>query len=201
MHILIVTPLYPPDTASHAPYVKEFATRVSNTHTVTILTYNQIPEKIDGVRIISISKRFPIFFRIIRFWYALWKESRMHEVLYIQNGPSVELPFIFMPRKNNTREIFHLGDEVALCHTKKSMLLRILTQLSCHRSHTCITHPDSIYTESLVHTYTKKLFSCPRPHVRPEILPFVPKDTTSFVAYTESWNAHMHCLENIFTAP
>ena len=64
MKILIVTPLYPPDIAGHSAYVKELALRLREAHTVTILAYNHIPEKIEGVNIITIQKHLPTLVRL-----------------------------------------------------------------------------------------------------------------------------------------
>ena len=71
MRILLITPLYPPDIAGTAPYVKELAERLASAHTVTILTYGHIPELVPNVIIHTVEKSSLLPLRIIRFCIKL----------------------------------------------------------------------------------------------------------------------------------
>lgn len=96
MKIILATPLYPPDIAEPAPYVKELASRLCDKHDVTIVAYSSIPEEIPGVKIMAVSKRQPLLIRLVKYTYTLFKTSRGADIIYVQNGPSVDLSSIIV---------------------------------------------------------------------------------------------------------
>ncbi len=110
MRILLVTPLYPPDIKEPAPYVKELANRLSVNHAVTVLAYNHLPEAITGVQIITIEKSDVLLVRLVRFFQALRDLARDADVLYMQNGPSVELPILLLSLFVRKPIYLRLGD-------------------------------------------------------------------------------------------
>jgi hypothetical protein len=71
MRILLASPLYPPDIAEPAPYVKELALRLSASHSVTVLTYGKHPETIERVRMHSVDKSTPRLVRLKAYTRAL----------------------------------------------------------------------------------------------------------------------------------
>lgn len=197
MNILIVTPLYPPDIAGAAPYVKELATRLREEHAVTILAYNHIPESIDTVRIIPVQKSTPLFVRLFTFLRVLIHEMRTADVIIVENGPSVELPFFIahsIVRKKRT--IFHVGDATAFHHTEMSRWYRIPFILTRRCADRVLIHEDTLTTP--VHA-SASITVCPKPHTRPEILSFETYPTEAFNAYETSWNAHITLLTTFFT--
>ncbi len=200
MRILIATPLYPPDIAEPAPYVKELATRMKDTHDVSILAYNHIPEHIKDVRIIAIPKYAILPIRLIRYTFTLWKEARKVDCVYVQNGPSTEFSFIFVAHITRARFIFRLGDEASLAQALIHTLRRTLLSLAIRTADTVVTHRDT----SLCTTKIEKAFSsrmtidCPRPPQRPEVLPFRDYPSEAFRVYENSWTKHVADVENIF---
>jgi hypothetical protein len=194
MRILIITPLYPPDIKEPAPYVKELATRLERDHSVTILAYNHIPEKIQGVRIVTIEKSSNILIRLIRFAISLRFLLQTTDVLYVQNGPSVELPTLLAVStlRKQPRILVRLGDSVPLVHNGVSTFASRCTRALLRRADTVISHEDTV-------SYTPNATVLPRPPARPEILPFIVNDKESFRAYEASWQAHVRELETIFT--
>src|SRR5690606_33597484 len=100
-----------------------------------------------------------------------------------------------------TRTILRLGDEVALCKAKENSIAKILLALAVRRARSCITHPDSEYSQALVPTASRLCTSCPRPHMRPEVSPFIPVDEQALSAYTESWHNHCACIERLIVKP
>ncbi len=96
MHILIVTPLYPPDIGRLSVYVKEVASRLSKEHSVQIATYGKFPEKLPGVDIVSTDKSWPVVIRTLLFTFRLWKAARQAELLYVSDGASVGLPAVLV---------------------------------------------------------------------------------------------------------
>lgn len=201
MRILLATPLYPPDIAEPAPYVKEVAERLSKEHTVSILAYNHIPEEVTGVQTIAVEKNRPVFIRLYNYIRALYLESKKVDIVYIQNGPSVELPFIIVSLFIRTPFILRVGDETALCHAVESWGHKMLLSLAVRRARITITHEESSgYIKHLSPLFISNVIDIPRPHTRPEILPLEPYPHAAFSAYTTSWDEHLSVLSKIFAS-
>lgn len=169
MRILLASPLYPPDVAEPAPYVKELATRLAREHTVTVLTYGKHPEQIPGVRITVIDKSLPRLTRLSRYAQTLRRELVSADVLYIENGPSVELPALIATLGSRIRIVVHRGDDVAYARAKKSPLLNALLTLLTRRAARAIEE---------------------HPLPRPEVNPLLPLPESAQNAYKESWRVH-----------
>lgn len=178
MRIVIATPLYPPDIALPAPYVKELARRLSYTHQVTVVAYGRYPEEIAGVRILVASKRYPLPIRLIAFLILLARETRNADALIIENGPSVELPAGIVSRVLGRRFVMHLGDAAAHARTESSLLLRRIEEFATKRA--------SVVLSDL-------------PLSQPEILPFGDSTLAPFQAYEASWDAHFARIETALT--
>lgn len=170
MKIVIVTPLYPPEIAEPAPYVKELATRLIAKHQVTVVLYGKLPEDVQGVSYRMVNKHLSLIRRIIMFTRVLIQTARENDILYVENGASVELPTLIARVVTRKPYIFHLGDERALSHGTHNQLFGLLTRLVRSTARTTITS---------------------RPPVRPEILPFVPHPTEACAAYEAAWNTHI----------
>ncbi len=193
MNVLIVTPLFPPDIAEPAPYGKELAGRLSLNHAVTVLAFNHIPEEITGVHIIRVEKSDTLFVRLFHFMKALVQAARSTDVIYMQNGPSVELPVLLFSFFTRTPVYVHLGDEVALAHATTKPLLRLLLRLTLTRAagiiaHTRTSNASAFFMKDIP---PERLHNMERPQARPEILPFVPYPTEAMSAYETSWSTHI----------
>ena len=193
--VLITTPLYPPDIAPLAVYVKEVARRLSAHREITVLAYGQFPEKVPGVRIVSISKNTLLPIRLFYFLLALIQETRHADYIYTQNGASVELPVLLACFFMRTPFIFHLGDTVALTTSKQHWALRKLTRIMTRSAikAICSETEDVSWvsqTDTLVHIDT--------PMTRPEILPFALYPKQEFTDYEQSWNTHIDALTTLF---
>ncbi len=193
MRLLIATPLYPPDIAPLAVYVKEFAKRFSSRADITILAYAHIPEKIEDVRIVTVTKNIPLPFRLISFTYTLWKESRKTDIIFIQNGASVELPASVISLVCSTPQIVRLGDPVALRSSKTRWVLGAILKIVLFRA-THIVEEQTIIT----HAHSEKTIAIATPLPRPEILPFAEYPKEALEQYEESWNEHLKELTKIF---
>ncbi len=177
MRIVLVTPLYPPEIVEPAPYVKELAKRLSGRHTVTILTYTRLPEKVAGVRIIAIDKRRPLLLRLVSFFFALVRAARSADVVYAMNGASVELPLALASFFISSPVVIRIGDAAAHERTKKNQLAQIIERFAFSRARRVIADG-------------------PRP--RPELLPFAAFPNEALDAHGQSWNSHLRTLEDIF---
>lgn len=171
MRILIVTPLYPPDIEPSACYARELAERLSINHTVTVLTYGALPEPTPKVTIRGIRKDIPLLMRLIAFTTALFIECSKVDVVFFENGPSVELPVsIISLFFSGPLLIAHEGDIRAQEFRKKSWLRTLLYQRA-HRKRTAVLSST--------------------PHSKPEILPFTPKPAKALAEYEQSWKRHL----------
>ncbi len=194
MRLLIVTPLYPPDIAPLAVYVKELAKRLTGHAEVTIIAYAHIPEKIEGVRIIAIPKNVLLPFRLIALTKALWSEIRKADVLYVQNGASTELPAGIVSFFTRTPLIIGIQDHVALASAKKRAVLKVILHFVLSRAHHII-HATNV---TLPFSYLQKTRLIDEPCARPEILPFGAYPKEAFTLYEESWEKHIQALTEIF---
>lgn len=193
--ILIITPLYPPDIAPLAMYVKELARRLSTEAKITILAYGTLPEKILNVHIVNISKNKPLPIRLFHFFQALVREARHADYLYVQNGASVELPMLVASFFVRTPIILHLGDSTALTSSKQQWLLRTLTRIMTQKASNIIcSEKEDVSWLSQTQTIRRVV----TPTVRPEIMPFTPYPTQEFAHYEQSWNSHTQALTDLF---
>ncbi len=177
MKVLIVTPLYPPDTSSQAQYIKELAQRLHDLHSntlLTILTYGACPEEINGVAIRTVRRMSRTPLRIIYFIVALWKEILDADIVFLENGPSVEVPFLLVSFFRARRYIFHYGDQVAHTRAKHSVILKMIDEFLTKRS-------AFIFASS--------------PMIRPEILPFLSHPENELLQYETSWVAHLQEID------
>ena len=172
MKIVLATPLYPPDIAEPAPYVKELARRLAPDHQVTVLAYGRLPEKVPGVTIVAIDKRRPLPVRLFLYTIALLRAARSADIVYTQNGPSVELPVAVVNFFLRRPLVARWGDEAAHTYAQKKFMRRTV--------------------ERLAFGGAKIVTGSPLP--RPEILPFEPQPTDALAAWEESWQMHLREL-------
>lgn len=177
MKILLATPLYPPDIEQPAPQVKELATRLSSSHEVHVLTYGRLPEQIPGVQITAVSKARALPLRLVSFMLALHKLTRTCDVMYIQNGASVELPASIVSMLTRKPLILHFGDTRAHDWADRSFVYKII--------------------ENFASRIARKTVS-DLPPVRPEIVPFAPYPAKALEAYESGWRTHIQALEQLF---
>ncbi|MBX2866349.1 hypothetical protein KTR10_00080 [Candidatus Kaiserbacteria bacterium] len=167
MRILIVTPLYPPDTAETAQYVKELAKRLSDQHKVTVVLYGHLPEELSNVETCCVDKRKPIVMRLFSFFKTLLRELRKHDMLYIINGRSVEVPVFFATKLRRIPHVFLPFDTTA---------------------------PLTSFGRTLQQTSSKDISYANLSLIRPEVLPFEEYPAEAFKRYEEDWKKHLESL-------
>jgi glycosyl transferase family 4 len=177
MRIVLATPLYPPDVAWPAPYTKELAHRLSPAYQVTIVTYGDLPEQIEGARIIATSKRRPLPLRLLSYTLALRRAAYTADLIYAENGASVELPLLLVKLMSRVPVILHLGDERSRRRAAQGGFLRMI--------------------ENAAKKHAKKIVAN-SPAPRPEILPFEDYPTNAMAVYEASWQRHLEELGDIF---
>lgn len=168
--------MYPPDNAAPAPYVRELATRLSSVHEVTIVAYTRLPEPIPGVTIVAIDKRSPLLVRLVRYFFALHSAARHADIMYAENGPSVELPATLVSILTGTPFVLHIGDAVAQGRMTTSATLRFISAFA--RKHAATVLSTS-------------------PLAKPEILPLLPRPIEEEHEYEMSWKEHLATIGKI----
>jgi glycosyltransferase involved in cell wall biosynthesis len=177
MKILIAAPLYPPELGGSSAYVKELAGRLVKNHKVKIILYGHLPEKSPGVSFVCVEKNKPLFIRLFKFSFALWRELKWADLAYFENGASVELPFFLLSFLTRKKFIFHIGDKAAEKKIKENKILKYINDLILRRA-------DFVLKDS--------------PLQRPEILPFKEYPKIQMQEYEKSWDNHIKNLEDIF---
>lgn len=170
MRLVIATPLYPPDIAPSAAYVKELARRLSGEHEVTIIAYGEFPELLPGVTLRAVSRAQPLLLRLFAFHRALAKALQSAEGVIIENGSSVELPALLRLVGSPRRIVFELSDTKA--RERAGFMRRVIERLLAGRAHVVKDQPVP----------------------RPEILPFAPYPEEAFKSYEHSWEEHLKRL-------
>ncbi len=198
MRILLVTPLYPPDIAELAPYVKELATRLTPTHTVTVLTYGHLPEMIAGVTINTIEKSSILPIRLFRFLIALKRHAKCTDIIYTQNGPSVELPILLLSFISHIPLYLRIGDRVSLKNSLRNTVLKKLLMHTMRRARTVFIHQSDDGADALAETCSH-IESILRPDSRPEILPFADFPKEACARFEKSWDTHVTELTTHFS--
>lgn len=171
MRIVIASPLYPPDIADPAPYVKELARRLSQKVAVSIVTYGRIPEVVPGVTIYCADKRQSTFLRLCRFTLLLWRATKGARSIYLQSGMSAELPALLVSVLRNTKLLYRISAE-----PEQDLLRRSIRNLTMKLA----TRVDT--TSALV---------------RPEVLPLEPHPTAEMERYEHAWGTHCETLIKI----
>lgn len=167
MKILIVSALYPPDVEAPAPYIKELATRLAATHTMSILTYGTWPEAIAKVAITAVPKHLPAFIRLFVFTKKLFLLARQADVVLLQNAPSTELPAIFVGLIYRSKFYLQTSDQKIIYTGWRAFIHRLIARLA----------PRAI--------------TAPLPEARPEIHPFNPPPPAAMEQYEQSWQQHL----------
>jgi hypothetical protein len=176
MRLVLVSPLYPPDVAWPAPYVKELAKRLAKEHIVTIVTYGHLPEQVPDVKIIAIDKRRPLILRLIAYVVALWRATRNADLVYAQNGPSVELPLAIVNFFLQRPLVMQWGDTPAHEYAQKHFSRRAIERAAFAHA--------KVITDA--------------PSAKPEILPLEPRPDAALAEWERSWNTHLQSLKKEF---
>lgn len=176
MKILIVTPLFPPDTATSAQYTKELTVRLSAEHEVTTLLYGHLPEQAGTATLVSVDKNCTPPVRTWRLMQQLPELARAHDLILIQNGPSVELACILALRFAKARVVLMESDQPALTRTLRNPFLNAIHDLLA-READCVFGIKEIW-----------------PIDKPIIHPLQPKPTAELAAWETSWQEHLDAL-------
>lgn len=191
MKIALLTPLYPPDIAPLASYTKELAMRMGEEHEVTVVAYGYLPEQAHGVRNMTVDKRTPLFIRLFNYTLLLKKVSRDADIIYAQNGASIEFPLVLVSLFAGTPYMLRLGDGEAQNRAKKSFVLGFIERMAIKNARTVIVPTHQLFAG--IHTTV-----IDDPLVKPEIHPFT-NSPVDLSTHEESWNIHIAKLNKLFS--
>ncbi len=177
MKIVLATPLYPPEVAEPAPYVKELARRLMKLHSVAIVAYGRLPEQVPGVTIRAINKHRPLFWRLTTYFLSLWRVAKDADIIYMINGASVELAVTLVSILTNKPFVVCLGDPRAHKQASRVKTLGVIERFALSRARGVL--PNT-------------------PIARPEILPLSPYPTEAYTAYEQSWSEHIQRIDHLF---
>jgi hypothetical protein len=176
MNILILSPLFPPDTGAPAPYVKTLASKLTDQKT-SILIYGYLPETVPNVEIISIDKRSLLLLRLFKYTKALFQQAKIADLVIVNNGPSVELPFFFVSMIKKISFVYLESD--ALASKNKKFIYRLTSSLLKKRSVLNLNLTDTTL------------------YLPDEVLPFKETDVDKQQKQKIWWTNHLENLKKI----
>lgn len=177
MKIIITAPLFPPEITIGSIYIKKLAQTLKEVDfKIQVLTYSIFPEKINGVKITKVNKQLPLPIRLIVFTFKLWKLARKNDVIFSQNGASVEFPIFLMSKLIKKPYIIYISDKKAFNYTKDKILLNYIQRKTF-----------------------KKAFQIIKdiPDPKPEVTPFDNKIKDKINLYKNSWEKHIKYIKKI----
>lgn len=208
MRLLIVTPLYPPDTGRLAVYLKQLAARWSEDSPVRILTYGEFPEALPNVQVTCVSKRLPLFMRVIAFTFRAWREAGQADVLYLADGASVGFPSILVAQLRGIPVLRHVMEDEfwerskQLSVSKPDMKLKLIRWLQgwVLRRSTQIVVPTSTLQKTFTEAYKLPILRMSVFLFPPERIPRSPFSLQTEEDYIRQerlgWDPHVSMLRD-----
>ncbi len=128
MKIILATPIYPPEIGGPATYTKELVGKLQDKHDITVVAFTNNQEGIPGSKLVAIDKQKKMIARLWQFFWAIYREAKQADVLYVQNAMAAGLPTILAGKLRGKPVILKfVGDEAwerATQHKKTTKLLR-----------------------------------------------------------------------------
>ena len=172
MKILILSPLFPPDTGAPAAYMKTLLPQLSE-HEVTLVLYGYLPESTAQAETIILDKRWSKSRLLIQSTLTLRRLGKQSDLIIINNGPSTELPALVASFFLKTPMTLCVSDPLAAAASTHGVY-RFIHQLSVRRMKHVLTLPED----------EKK-------YLKAEILPFTPFDEEAERLRLDWWKKHI----------
>ncbi len=170
MKILILSPLFPPDTGAPASYVKELAARLQNSHEVSLLVYGYLPEVVEGVNIVSIDKRTFLPVRLFSYTKSMWRHASPDSML-VNNAPSIELPLLLISLFRNIPFVLIESDPIAQKASMYSWYKMLHTLIQKRAQKIIVLEEEALYKKA-------------------EVLPFAEFDAAREARRQAWWDTH-----------
>lgn len=112
MKILLATANFPPEISSAASYAVEFARQLSDRHSITVAAYTDSSKGLQGTKLISVTKKLPLLFRLVKFFFVIQKPAKDSDIIYAQNAMAAGFPAaVAASIKNVPLVVRFMGDE------------------------------------------------------------------------------------------
>ncbi len=92
MRIILATPIYPPEVGGPATYVVELAERLRGSDHVVIVAYTDNLQPVSSTHLIAVSKKHLLPVRLVKYFFALLREAKQSDLIYVQNAVAAGLP-------------------------------------------------------------------------------------------------------------
>ncbi len=171
MRITIIASLFPPDIGSPAPYVKNLIKKLPHQQ-VTLILYGHLPEDVPNISYTKIDKRNSKIILFILAIKEIIKASKNSDIIFVNNGPSTELPILICSFFTNKPIVLCISDPLAL-KASFSGLYGLLHKLCLKRMTGIIKLPED-----------SKLY------LPIEKLPFIEIDSNLEIAQKKWWKEH-----------
>ncbi len=122
MKIVLATPLYPPELASPAGYVKDISLLLATRHEVTVVAYGTMGEKVPGVTLVGVNKKNRLLVRLFYYTVALYRATHKADIIYTQNGIAASLPAIIVGRLRKIPVVLRFVEDEAWRRATKQHL-------------------------------------------------------------------------------
>lgn len=210
MRILILTPLYPPDTGRLAVYLKQLAARLAEHSSLRILTYGEFPEALPHVHVSCVSKRLPLVIRIVAFTLRVWREVGEADVLYLADGASVGFPSILVARLRGIPVLRHVMEDefwersTQLSMPKPDVKLKLIRWLQgwVLRYSTQVIVPTSAHQKTFAESYqlaSSRMLVVSFPPERIPRSPFSLQTEEEYIRQERlGWDPHVSMLRDSF---
>lgn len=178
MKILIISPLFPPDTGAPAQYVKTLVPQLIENE-VTLMIYGYLPESVANTKIIMLDKRWSKIKLLLKSFLEIIKVGRDVDLIVINNGPSTELPALLASLVIKTSMTLCVSDPLAE-KSSRTGIYAVIHKLFLKRVNKTITLPEN-----------------ENAYLPAEILPFTDNNTETEVARKHWWKEHVAAITTI----
>ena len=96
MKEILATPLYPPEIEDISLYCKELTKHLKDDNQFRVLAYANQVESDKDVDVVIIDKHQPLFIRLVKYTWKLFKMSKQADLIYVQNAVAAGLPAIIV---------------------------------------------------------------------------------------------------------
>lgn len=121
MKIIVTSPLFAPEIAEPAPYVKTISKQLGQDQEVIVLTYSNIQNLDNNKNLIAIKKNQASILRIFQYLLKLLKITKKNDIIYAQSGLSTSLASLISAKLKGAKIIYRYSEDEAYLRYKKNI--------------------------------------------------------------------------------
>jgi glycosyltransferase involved in cell wall biosynthesis len=122
MKIIIATPLYPPEIEELSLYSQDLSKQLKNEYQLSVLAYANQVELDSDIDIVVVNKNQPLFIRLFKYTWQLFKMSKQVDLIYVQNAVAAGLPAIIVKYLRRIPVVVNFAEDESW---KRSINLRL----------------------------------------------------------------------------